>query len=353
MLPFHVPAYAGYANQPPSLSIARKITDAIMTSEDVFKNRHLNEVVTHLLTAALTGLQRSPAQAREKARQLTGRHLQIISSLAAPAEQVDTGQARPALPAVKVRSLHNSSGWVRPTKAVLSEVVREMDITEPEADEVITPISRCLLDKMYRSGYEYEVLDAGERLDTRMQMKQAQQQNAQLLVRNDQLQNTTDQLHGEVRHLHSERQAQQATLVDLSAGINAMQATLEDTPAKVELVKLGDHVARLVQANQRSDGVVRKLEQSLSKLEAEADPGAPPGSGQVQVQLSRAQGRRGVTGQQADLEEVKAHANLMSLAITDLQGRLGDETVKALPDPNDDSKRRQLFGKLPSKGSRQ
>ncbi|MEB0137071.1 hypothetical protein QN362_17180 [Actimicrobium sp. CCC2.4] len=206
-----------------------------------------------------------------------------------------------------------------------------MGTKEPAAGEAISPISRRLLDKMYLSGDEDEVLNAAGQLDTRMQMKQARQQNAQL---------------------HSERQAQQATLVDLSAGINAMQATLDDTPAKVELVKLGDHVARLVQANQRSDGVVRKLEQSVSKLEAEADPGAPSGSGQVQVQLSRAQGRRGATGQQADLEEVKAHANLMSLAITDLQGRLGDETVKPLPDPKEDSNRRRLFGNFLSKASR-
>jgi chromosome segregation ATPase len=248
--------------------------------------------------------------------------------------------------------LRNSAAWVRPREAVLPEIVREMGITKPADDEVITPKTRRLLEKMYLSADEDEVLDAGERLDTRMQMKQARRQNAQLLVRNDQLQNTTDQLHGEVRHLHSERQAQQATLVDLSAGINAMQATLEDTPAKVELVKLGDHVARLVQANQRSDGVVRKLEQSVSKLEAEADPGAPSGSGQVQVQLSRAQGRRDATGQQSEIEEMKAHANLMSLAITDLQGRHGDETVKALPAPNDDSKRRQLFGNFLSKAGR-
>ncbi|MEB0137072.1 leucine-rich repeat domain-containing protein [Actimicrobium sp. CCC2.4] len=97
---------------------AVRITDAIMSSEsaNVFKAGNLDDVITHLLTGALTSFKRSSAEARKTAMQLAERHGQIIGRLEANAGPVDTAPARPALRTINVRDLRSSSGWVRPRR---------------------------------------------------------------------------------------------------------------------------------------------------------------------------------------------------------------------------------------------
>ncbi|GAA4017465.1 hypothetical protein GCM10022212_11310 [Actimicrobium antarcticum] len=370
-------------------SYAQKITKAIMKSDETFDGANVGLAINRLLTAALTGTVTGPSQerAQKNALALGEEHQRIIDGLRAAAVPVNPVPARSTAPVTGVLPLRlQSSGWVRPTQARLPDLVSALGILEPAADEVVTPKSQRLLDKIYRSDDEEKVMDAGVMLDTRVRMKQEQQQNAQLravlqtlidkpadpalgTLRQDvdrlsdqlaSLQTTLTAAHGsatsaqaDIRALTSQVLALSTTLASLEGGVTAMRVALDDLPTKGELAELGQSVAQLGQQEQYLTRGFRDLERTVSKLSDESDPGASSSGGQMMMMArsGRAQGQS-VADQYAQLTKLQDHVSTLALAIADLQAQLGVATPKPEPDPNEATNRSQLFGNLFNKASR-
>ncbi|MFT5532996.1 MAG: Leucine-rich repeat (LRR) protein [Candidatus Paceibacteria bacterium] len=294
---------------------AKKITDAILTSQRTFRDASVEAVVSHLLAAALTSATRSQDRAKMKAQLLGEKHQQIIDELTPTAEPVAPPPQPIAAPMATVRSLHSPSTWVRPTVAKLPDVIREMAIPEPPLDEPVTPKTRRLLHKMYRSSDEEEVRDAGERLETRMHLKQVMQQNAQLHMTNDQLRTTIDQLQGDARNPDREQQM------------------LQDT-----------------QRLQKEVGLLRR---KMSTLEPDTDVGTSSDGGLIAAQMPRVYPGQGQLAQNIQNAEFDARINDQAQRIDVLQGIAGIAQMQPpAPGPAEASNRRRLFGNWRSEESR-
>jgi Leucine-rich repeat (LRR) protein len=278
---------------------AKKITDAILTSQRTFSGASVEVVVSHLLAAALTGATRSQDRARDKARLLGKKHQQIIRQLAATAGPVATSLQPIAVPTTTVRSLQSSSAWLRPTVAKLPDVIREMAIPEPPPDEPVTPRTQRLLNTMYLSSNEDKVRDAGDRLEARMQMKQVMQQNAQL-------RRTIDQLQADAPNPDGEQQRQQDA--------------------------------------QRLQNEVSLLRNKVRTLERETGVDTSSDARLIGVLMPRPGQGRLVEGQDAQNAEVNARVDSLSEAIVELQDFASISRVPPpAPDPNEGNNRLRLF----------
>jgi hypothetical protein len=294
---------------------AKKITDAVLTSQRIFSGASVEVVVSHLLAAALTRATRSQDRARIKARLLGEKHQQIISNLVVPAGHVATAPQPVTASVNTVRSLPSNAIWVRPTLALLPEVVSEMAIQEPPLDEPVTPKTQRLLHKMYRSSDEEEVRDAGDRLEARMQMKQVMQQNEQLRLSNDQLRMTVDQLQADARNPDREQQ--------------------------------------MLQDAQRLQNEMRVLTKKVSTLEQETGVGTSSDGGLIAALMPPPRHGRLAQGQDIQIAELNARADDHAQRIDVLQG-IADIAQVPLPAPdsNEDNNRRRLFRNLWNKEGR-
>ncbi len=288
---------------------AQKITNAIMKPDETFNDHGLEDVVTSLLTAALTGATRTQDRARVKARLLGEKHQQIISNLVVPAGHVAIAPQPITASVTTVRLLPRNATWIRPTAALLPEVISEMAIQEPPLDEPVTPKTQRLLHKMYRSSDEEKVRDAGDRLEARMQMKQVMQQNEQLRLDNDQLRVTVDQLQADARNPDREQQ--------------------------------------MLQDAHRLQNEMRVLTRKVSTLEQETGVGTSSDDGLIAALMPPPRHGRLTQGQDIEIAELNARADDHAQRIDVLQGIAGIAQIPPpAPGPNENNNRRRLFGNL-------
>jgi hypothetical protein len=281
---------------------AKKITDAILTSQRSFSGASVEVVVAHLLAAALTSATRTPDKARTEARLLGKKHQQILSQLVETAGPVETPPQPIAVPMITVRSLRSPSAWVRPMVATLPDVIREMAIPEPPLDEPVTPRTQRLLNTMYLSSDEEKVRDAGERLELRMELKQVRQQNAQLHT-------TIEQMQAHTPNPDGEQQRQQEA--------------------------------------QRLQNEVRMLTNKVRTLEQETGVDTSSGGGLIAALMPRPGLSRLAPGQDIQTAEVNARVDDHAQRIDLLEGIAGIAQVpRPAPDTNEDNNRRRLFGNL-------
>ena len=386
----------------------QKITDAILQPE-TFKDADAEMAVTRLVTAALarsalgdTVWRRASRDEMALAEKLGEKHQEIIEQLATDATSTAGTQAVPAArigtaPASVVvtdaLSLRRQAAWVRPTIAVLPDVVRGLDIVELAAGEVTPKIQR-LLDRIHGSNDADQVMDAGERLDTRIRMKRSEQQNALLLAEVQSLrgdlqsltdkpadpaiselrqgvdglaqrqnemhprltaaQNSATSAHDAILELKPQLQAMQTTLDSLVADAISLQASLADTPANDQFDELGRRVETLGNEKAHLEKTVNQMTKKMTRLEDAVDPDANGGGGGGQMLMptgDRAQGKA-LMDQHAHLERLKAHVDQLSLAVVEMREQLGMDNLKPAGDPDNLVGRKLIFGHLLDKAKR-